>query len=342
MATMKVSDLSAVIADVAPRRFQDAVVQRKSLFAMIPTRPMVEPKGPVWQARTAEGGAGATFSEEGPYPSSGFDSQAKVQAQSWGRYAATIQITEEAMLRLLSSQDRTYIANYLGQQVDSKIPSIVNAINAHAISNDPEGGGDANGVYGLDALIDTGNTIGGLARSSNSWLQSAYEGSSVGTLAAADLNSLIEAVRINNGGALERPVMLTTYAVARTVKALSGASAVANQIVVNGTTPPTTIMGNFDVSQEYPVECYYNGIPVMPIDGMTSGCLYLVDLGHWWVEYLSGQVPDGSEATIKNGFLIEPFKKVQGSPLYLAIVATYLQIWAENPLKMSGKLTGIS
>ena len=342
MATLTVSDISGILSKVVPQRFADATVQRKNMFSLIRRRPMSDALGPVWRAKSSAAGSAAAFASGGTYPAAGFEGETEVRAQSWGRYAATMTIEEQALLQLLANPNQTFVANRLGSMIQGHIDELVTVINGHLIANDPEGAGNANGVYGLDAICDTGNTIAGLARGSNSWLQAAHETAVGGALATSHMRAMIQAARTNNSGALQEPAILTTHTVANIVGALDDGKA-TNFNAVNGGMN-AKIQGNYDVTQEYPVACYYNGIPVIPIDGMTSGALYLIDLSHLWIEFLSGQIPEGSEATqiVSDGIMVKPLTQVQGSPVYAAHIVVYLQSWFENTLKWAGKLTGIT
>ena len=100
MAGLTDTQITAIIQEVAPQYFVSAVTEGTSWFRMVPQRPSSSPNGPTWRAKSSSAGSAGTFAEAGPYNAPAYQTTTQCQAAGWGKYSASIQISELALKKL--------------------------------------------------------------------------------------------------------------------------------------------------------------------------------------------------------------------------------------------------
>lgn len=262
--TINVAALTGVIVEEFPQAFADAITRRSQLFNLFTQSPITSANGPRWQVKSAGHAGVASFAEGATAPAP--DEFERTQAVlSWGQYHGTVKLSGLARDELDAAGD-LYIENYLAEQFMDVADEFVDTIEA-----DLRGAGGSPGVVGLSTILSDSGTYAGIARSGNTFWQS-YTNDVSGALTMAAMNATHNALVDTIGG--DYDAILTSKAQFDAYVGLtSGTGAPAtNRVHLSPSERQLTAVGGFgDVA-------WFNGRPIIPIKGYTTGVMHFVTL----------------------------------------------------------------
>lgn len=275
--TINASAITSVIVEQFPQAFESAVTRRSQLFNLFRKLPPTSAQGPRWQVKSAGHSGVSSFSEGAVAPAP--DEFDRVQASlSWGQYHGTLKLTGLSRDELDLAGD-LFIDNYLAEQFMDIADEIVDTVES-----DLRGSGGSPGLVGLATICDDGGTYAGIARSGNTYWQS-YTSDNSGTPRALTMtlmntvhNNLVDTIGGDYDAILTSKTQFDAYC-----GLTSGTGAPAtNQMHIMPSERQLSAVGGFgDIA-------WFNGRPIIPIKGYTSGRMDFVTLDELVIRVLKG------------------------------------------------------
>lgn len=173
----------------------------------------------------------------------------------WKGYYVSVVAQAFELLRNQSAEGQM---NLWANRVDAALMALRDTLNTHAFSDGT--GNSGKNILGLGILVDSAGTLGGIARSSNSWWQS-IEKNAAGSLTIDGANGLMRALHDASPGSGSYLVdmIMTTFTVMEYYERL-----LSNGIRYNS-------LGRGDASFQ---SLAFRGIPLKGDKGCTSGTLF--------------------------------------------------------------------
>lgn len=261
----KVTD---IVRDYAPRLFVDATVKRQEFFSLVQQEPLTDSTGIKWEVKTEGSTSAGTFAEGGTFPAADEFEDATAELD-WGQYVATLKITGKAMDVLEKNSSGEFIANYFQQQTQDSIAELIDEVNSDML-----GGANTNGVTGITAAIDDGNTYAGIDRSTATyWRCYVNDNGGSGRALSTSLMDDVHATIIDTNAGNYDLIVTSQTQWDKFVALTSGAGSSTLTANVDGAGPVSQVFNlGFTAAN-------YKGRPVIAIPGYTSGRMDFVELG---------------------------------------------------------------
>lgn len=164
------------------------------------------------------------------------------------------------------NKGKSQIVNLLEGKIRQAELSLAEMINTDLLS-----GTDAKGLVGLDTLIGTTTTAGGISGTTYSWWRSTVDSDAV-TLAFADMRAAKNSANNGNGGS-KVSLMITTQTMYERIFALLTASYVMNSQLVTKEGKRLA-----DASFE---AIEFEGVPVVYDESVDTGIMYMINVDNY-------------------------------------------------------------
>lgn len=324
MSTIDTGVLNAVLVERVPQLVKNVVVKRGTLIRKLMEDhrvPTLNPQGPRWQVETTSHSTAGTFSEDGSYPAASYASYTEASL-GWAKYAATIRFSELTLKQLAAGADAlTKVSAYVNQQTISALNDMIDEMDADARANDPDNGGDDDGLVGLSAIFSDTNEYAGIDRSTQS-LWRAFEDTTASAPTKVILDNIRDTLVDDREGGFD--MIFGSVDRCRDVAELTGAGiADAPRTTLNPDGTLTSHLGFGSASDRMKPWAVYDGAPVISIPALSTSVLYFMDTSELCFEML-----DDIEIT--------DVVKIQNAPQYAANVVVYCQMYHRNPFRGCG------
>ena len=173
-----------------------------------------------------------------------------------------------------------------------------------------------NEITGLGAIFGDGDTLYGLNKSENAWLN-AYKKDSVGTISESILQTALDSLEEAGGESVN--FIVCSYGVRRALINLFA----SNKRVVD----TLDLNGGFKALS-------YNGIPIVADRFCPAGTMYMLNTN----DFTLHQLCDWQWLTGDDGKVL---KQIAGKPVYTATLVKYAELICARPYAQ-GKLSGIT
>lgn len=164
MANFNVAAISNVLVDLMNGVIADITTQPTDLFDALYARkkPASGPTGPKWTVQNTKMNA-STYSSGGDYPAPERVTYLRPEIPNVGKYVISVAF-DAATLDAIRISGTSYAGNLLANAVANAWRAMRNKVNSDLLANDPDSGGDADGVIGIPAIISNSNTYAGIDR----------------------------------------------------------------------------------------------------------------------------------------------------------------------------------
>jgi hypothetical protein len=333
MAIITLTELNALLNDLAMQKVEDATINLKSFIPFVPVNQALINNGqpPMAVVISDEGyGDSGTHTRGGAYNNADAPTYQQPRHVDWGRYDRSVKYSHQDLATLGMAGD-TALINRVAEDMENARRTLEAQFNSDLLTNDPEGAGNADGVSGLSHAVSASNTYMGVNRGASTYFDS-YVNAVGGAVTSAVMDTMIETLEDTRGGRVD--FILASTKQAKAIAALTGAATATYNVDIAGTSI-TPVIGTrppagFEGFQKKPF-CFYQTKPVFNVPGMADTLAYALGMGD-----------DGFQMAFHQTPVWTPFIDVPGASSATATLVFRVQSVLRNPYKHSGVLTGLT
>lgn len=284
-----ISNLYAVMADIAPQAIDQALTERSYFWRMLPK---VASDRPMWQVKTA-GNDSATsgFTVGGSLPDAGAVSFSDAK-MNWGNYFGAIKFSDRELKEAATAASRMKIGDLLSTHVNDLATQLVEKVATDLISGATDSS-TAGTIIGLTGgAIEDDNTYAAINRSSVT-AHAPYVNDNGGggnrAVSTTLIDDVLDTVRYTREGSLT--VGFCDIDQWNSIAALSGVTETKNDRTGLGV---SKFLGVTEIA--------YKGIPIVAVPGYTANRLDFVDERFLEIRYLPQTGSPNTASTIEQAF----------------------------------------
>jgi hypothetical protein len=336
MAIITLTELNALLNDLAMQKVEDATINLRSFLSFVPVNQALINNGqpPMAVVISDEGYTdNGTHARGGAYNAADAPTYQQPRHPDWGRYDRSIKYSHQDLTTLGMAGD-TALINRVAEDMENARRTLEAEFSADLLTNDPEGAGDANGASGLSHAVSASNTYMGVNRGASTYFD-AYVNAVGGAVTTAVLDTMIETLEDTRGGRVD--FLLASTKQAKAISNLTFAAAATYNVDIAGTSITPIVGVRSDPGPQGTAGfsskpfTFYQGKPVFAVAGMADTLCYALAMGG-----------DGFQMAFQQAPMWSPFTDVQGTSSATATLVWRAQSVLRNPYKHAGVLTGLT
>jgi len=281
MTGLALSDITGHLAENLPQTLADVVGRLDELLGLFPQGDAAGGAGKYWRINYSGNGSVSSYGDGDPEVAAGKQSIVKA-GLTWKYTRGQIRVSRQAIEQ--AADNASLIGDIVQLEVEGLAKDIRHDLVTQMMSDGTGNGGKD--LTGIQAAIATGNTYALLERAAAyTWWQSSVAAQAGGSLTEADIQLRLDDLRSSPRSANPR-LAICGPTVFRIIANLLSANVRPTYMAASDVNSGIRYAGGVEVLT-------YDGIPIMRINGYTSGVLHILDMDGWSYDFIRRFLVDG-------------------------------------------------